>query len=208
MGACIDMFHRNPAHQRQLLSTPANLPYSTVIAIDDVRLELNVGAMLDAAGNYVGNTLEWQDVTEERRKEDSIARLQAAIDQAQTAMVMIDRDFLITYLNEETLTLFRRHEAAFRGVWSGFTASKEWLMGRCIDEFHRNPAHQRKLLSDPNNLPYRTDIAVGDIRIELNVAAVKNAKGEYIGNSLEWRDVTEQRINEAEVGRLAPPLRG
>jgi len=32
--------------------------------------------------------------------------LQAAIDQAQTAMVMIDRDFLITYLNEETLTLF------------------------------------------------------------------------------------------------------
>ncbi|HDY7718098.1 TPA: PAS domain-containing protein [Vibrio vulnificus] len=208
MGACIDMFHRNPAHQRQLLSTPANLPYSTVIAIDDVRLELNVGAMLDAAGNYVGNTLEWQDVTEERRREDSIARLQAAIDQAQTAMVMIDRDFLITYLNEETLTLFRRHEAAFRGVWSGFTASKEWLMGRCIDEFHRNPAHQRKLLSDPNNLPYRTDIAVGDIRIELNVAAVKNAKGEYIGNSLEWRDVTEQRINEEEVGRLASAVAG
>ncbi|POB67590.1 methyl-accepting chemotaxis protein, partial [Vibrio vulnificus] len=53
-----------------------------------------------------------------------------------------------------------------------------------------------------------TDIAVGDIRIELNVAAVKNAKGEYIGNSLEWRDVTEQRINEEQVGRLASAVAG
>lgn len=208
MGTCIDLFHQHPAHQRQLLSSPANLPYTTTITIDDVQLELNVGAIIDASGHYVGNTLEWQDVTEAMLKEDRIARLQAAIDQAQTAMVMIDRDFLSTYVNEETITLFRRHEAAFRRVWSGFTASKEWLMGRCIDEFHRNPAHQRQLLSDPNNLPYRTDIAVGDVRIELNVAAVKNAQGEYIGNSLEWRDVTEQRANEEEVGRLASAVAG
>lgn len=207
-GYCIDGFHANPQHQRQLLSNPGNMPYNTVITIKDVKISLNVGAIVDAQGNYVGNTLEWEDVTEALRKEDAIARLQAAVDQAQTAMVMIDRDFEITYINEETLKLFRKHEAVFRTVWSGFTASTEWLMGRCIDEFHKNPAHQRQMLADPTNLPYKTDISVGDLKIELNVAAIHNQQGEYIGNTLEWRDVTEERAQEKEIGRLASAVKG
>ncbi|NLS11933.1 HAMP domain-containing protein [Vibrio sp. SM6] len=207
-GFCIDGFHQTPSHQRQLLANPANLPYKTTINIKGILLELNVGAIIDGTGNYVGNTLEWSDVTEQVAQNDRIARLQAAVDQAQTALIMINRDFEITYINQETLTLFQRHEAAFRTIWSGFTASSEWLMGRCIDEFHRQPAHQRAMLANPDNLPYKTDISVGDVKIELNVAAVHDAKGDYIGNSLEWRDVTVERARAAEVGRLASAVAG
>lgn len=208
MGFCIDAFHANPAHQRQMLGNPANLPYKTTITVRDVKIELNVGAIIDAEGNYVGNTLEWSDVTAEIKQHNEIARLQAAVDQAQTAMVMIDRDFNITYVNQETITLFSKHEGTLRTVWSGFTASEEWLMGRCIDEFHKNPAHQRTMLSDPGNLPYQTDISIGPVKIELNVAAICDAKGEYIGNTLEWRDVTEERKKEEEIGRLASAVAG
>ncbi|MGY3572383.1 aerotaxis transducer Aer2 [Vibrio paucivorans] len=208
MGRCIDEFHKNPAHQRQLLSDPSNLPFKTDIQVADIKIELNVAAILDLQGNYIGNTLEWADVTAAREQEDDVARLQAAVDQAQTAMVMIDRDFNITYANHETIALFGKHEATLRTVWSGFTASEEWLMGRCIDEFHRNPAHQRQLLSDPNNLPYKTDITIADLKIELNVAAIKDAAGHYIGNTLEWRDVTEERAKEQEIGRLASAVNG
>ncbi|WP_435532878.1 aerotaxis transducer Aer2 [Vibrio marisflavi] len=208
MGRCIDEFHKNPAHQRQLLSTPANLPYSTDIEIADLKIELNVAAIVDLEGNYIGNTLEWADVTEEREQQNNVARLQGAIDQAQTAMVMIDRDFNITYANQETVDLFKKHEGTLRSVWPGFVASEEWLMGRCIDEFHRNPSHQRKLLADPSNLPYSTDINIADIIIELNVAAILDAQGQYIGNTLEWRDVTEVRARETEVGRLASAVEG
>jgi methyl-accepting chemotaxis protein len=208
LGFCIDGFHSNPAHQRQMLSTPANLPYTTTITIQDVHIELNVGAIVDNAGNYIGNTLEWSDVTEERKQADKTARLQAAIDQAQTAMVMIDRDFSITYANKETVALFGRHESTLRTVWPGFTASEEWLMGRCIDEFHQRPEHQRKLLADPNNLPYSTDITIGNLIIELNVSAIHNASGEYVGNTLEWNEVTEARKRDQEVGRLASAVEG
>ena len=208
LGYCIDLFHANPAHQRQMLSTPARLPYITTIDIRGVKIELNVGAILDHDGQYVGNTLEWRDVTAERQQENEVARLRAAIDQAQTAMVMIDRDFNITYINQETLNLFGKHEAKLRTVWSGFTASSDWLMGRCIDEFHRNPAHQRKMLSDPGNLPYSTDIAISDIKIELNVAAIFDKGGAYIGNTLEWRDVTEERATDMQIGRLASAVEG
>ncbi|NVD08637.1 PAS domain-containing protein [Vibrio sp. JPW-9-11-11] len=208
LGYCIDAFHTDPNHQRQLLSNPANLPYTTTITVKDVKIELNVGAIIDELGNYVGNTLEWSDVTESLKQSHELSRLQAAIDQTQTAMVMIDRDFFITYINQETLQLFSKHEATLRSVWSGFTASEEWLMGRCIDEFHRNPAHQRALLADPGNLPYSTDIQIQDLKIELNVAAIHDGKGNYIGNTLEWRDVTQERAKEEEIGRLASAVAG
>ncbi|MDN3612170.1 methyl-accepting chemotaxis protein [Vibrio ostreicida] len=208
MGRCIDEFHTNPAHQRKLLSDPNNLPYKTDIKIADLIIELNVASITDAQGNYIGNTLEWSDVTAIRAQQDEVARLRAAVDQAQTAMVMIDRDFFITYANQETIDLFGKHEATLRTVWAGFTASEEWLMGRCIDEFHKNPAHQRQMLSDPGNLPFQTDIDIADIKIELNVAAVTDSKGNYIGNSLEWRDVTEERAQQQEVGRLASAVKG
>lgn len=208
MGFCIDGFHANPAHQRHMMANPNNMPHTATIDIKDVQIELNVGAIVDADGNYIGNTLEWSDVTELRKQQHEVSQLRSAVDQAQTAMVTIDRDFLITYYNRETLALFKKHEAKFRTVWPGFTASEEWLMARCIDDFHTHPEHQRKMLSDPNNLPYRTDISVSDIKIELNVAAVMDAEGNYVGNSLEWRDVTEARANEEEVGRLASAVAG
>ncbi|MFY2507594.1 aerotaxis transducer Aer2 [Vibrio pectenicida] len=208
MGYCIDGFHTNPAHQRQLLSNPSNLPHTTTITVKDVQIELNVGAIIDAKGNYVGNTLEWSDVTDALKQRDDIARLRAAVDQAQTAMVMIDRNLNITYVNQATIQLFGIHEAVLRTVWSGFTASEDWLMGRCIDEFHKNPAHQRQLLSTPNNLPHKTDIDIADIKIELNVAAIMDAKGNYIGNTLEWQDVTARRAKDQEVGRLASAVKG
>ncbi|UAB73274.1 PAS domain-containing protein [Vibrio sp. SCSIO 43132] len=208
MGRCIDGFHQDPSHQRKLLDNPANLPYSTDIDIADLKIELNVAAIRDAQGNYIGNTLEWSDVTEQRKQATEIARLSAAVHQAQTAMVMIDRDFLITYANQETLDLFKKHEATMRTVWHDFTASEEWLIGRCIDGFHKDPAHQRKMLDNPNNLPYQTDITIADLKIELNVAAIRDAEGNYVGNTLEWKDVTEERAKEAEIGRLASAVEG
>lgn len=207
-GICIDHFHSNPAHQRELLSDPANLPYETVIKIDDISLRLVVGAMWDNNGEYVGNTLEWDDVTEQEKLEIERSRLQASIDQSLTAILIIDRDLNINYINNETINLFEKRQGSFRQVWPDFIASREWLMGRCIDKFHQNPKHQRQLLSDPNNLPYKADINIADIKIELNVAAITDHNGNYIGNSLEWRDVTELRAQEVEVGRLVSAVEG
>ncbi|WP_167404794.1 aerotaxis transducer Aer2 [Vibrio penaeicida] len=208
MGRCIDGFHKDPSHQRKLLDNPSNMPYSTDIEIADLKIELNVAAIMDAHGNYIGNTLEWSDVTEQRKQATEIARLSAAVHQAQTAMVMIDRDFLITYTNLETINLFKKHENTLRTVWRDFTASEDWLIGRCIDEFHQNPNHQRKMLDNPNNLPIKTDIVIADLKIELNVAAITDAEGNYVGNTLEWKDVTEERAKEAEIGRLASAVAG
>jgi len=206
IGSCIDSFHKNPSHQRQLLSNPANLPYQTDIEIGDLKFALNVTAIIDDKGEYIGNTLEWSDVTAVREKESTTARLQGTIDGAMTAMMMIDRDFNITYANQSTIDLLTEHEATLATIFPGFKASE--VIGANIDGFHKNPAHQRNLLADPNNLPYQTDIEVGPLKFALNVTAIMDEKGEYVGNALEWSDVTEARAKELEVARLQSAVDG
>ena len=31
VGQCVDIFHKNPAHQRQMLADPSNLPHQAII---------------------------------------------------------------------------------------------------------------------------------------------------------------------------------
>jgi methyl-accepting chemotaxis protein len=208
IGACIDIFHENPAHQRKLLDDPTNLPWKADIKIEYLIFELNVSAINDAAGNYIGNSLEWQDVTDARAQENKAVQLQGAIEQSGTPCMMIDRDFIITYANTATLTLLKEHEVTFAKKWPGFSAQPDKIIGMCIDGFHANPAHQRKLLDDPTNLPWKTDIKIEHLIFELNVTAINDVNGNYIGNSLEWQDVTDARNKAIEVGRLSSAVEG
>ena len=206
VGSCIDQFHKNPQHQRQLLADPANLPYQTDIVVGPLKFSLNVTAIVDDAGHYIGNTLEWADVTGQRIQEDNVARLEGAINGAMTAIMMVDRNLTITYANEATVNLLKSHQEILRQIYPGFDADN--LLGQCIDQFHANPAHQRKILSDPSNLPFQTDIKLGPLSINLNVTAIFDADGNYVGNNLEWSDVTEQRAKEIEVSRLQSAVDG
>ncbi|NMP31377.1 PAS domain-containing protein [Thalassotalea sp. M1531] len=208
LGACIDMFHVKPEHQRKLLSDPSNLPFTTDIQIEFLTIELNVTAINDADGNYIGNSLEWSDVTEIRAQENQAVQLQGAVDQSNTPSMFIDRDFNITYANKATMELLKLHEQTFAKKWPGFKANEESILGSCIDGFHVNPDHQRKLLADPNNLPWNADIQIEHLTFELNVTAIMDAQGNYIGNSLEWQDVTEVRDKAVEVGRLMSAVEG
>ncbi|REL35316.1 methyl-accepting chemotaxis protein [Thalassotalea euphylliae] len=208
VGSCIDIFHVKPEHQRALLSDPSNLPWKTDIQIEHLTIELNVTAINDADGEYIGNSLEWQDVTDARAQENKAVQLQGAVDQSSTPSMFIDRDFNITYANKATLDLLKRHEATFAQKWPGFSADESALIGACIDVFHVKPEHQRKLLSDPSNLPWTTDIHIEHLTFQLNVTAINDVSGNYIGNALEWHDVTEARTKALEVGRLMSAVEG
>lgn len=208
IGQCIDQFHKDPSHQRRLLGDPSNLPLRSGFVVGNVHVRLDVSARLDSNGDYKGATLEWADITEQVNSENAVARLNGAVEGSQTAMVMIDRDLLITYANPASMKLFKSIEDTLVSIWSDFKATGDYLIGKCIDDFHKEPAHQRKLLGDPKNLPYSTNISLGDRTIELNVAAIMDAQGEYVGSSLEWSDITEQEANAEEVGRLVSAMQG
>jgi methyl-accepting chemotaxis protein len=200
IGSCIDIFHQSPAHQRQMLADPTRFPHIVDIHVGRVTFQITVTAIMNGAGRHVGNTLEWWEVTASRARENEVARLQSALTAATTPIMMIDRDFVITYVNESTRRLLTRRESEIRRAFPRFEAAK--IVGTCIDDFHKRPEYQRKLLAEPANLPHSADIKVGELTFLINVSAMLDATGQYIGCALEWEDVTEKRDAQAQIQAL------
>lgn len=200
VGTCIDIFHKHPEHQRRLLSDPANLPYETDIQVGPLVFHIRVGAIHDLDGNYIGNTLEWDDVTEKRASELEVMRLKSAIDGATTNIMLCDENLNITYANPAVVQMLENRLPELRKTWPSLDPRN--LVGQNIDQFHKHPEHQRALLSDPARLPYRAAIQVGDLDFEVNATMVTDADGNYMGNMVEWKDLTEQRQAEQAIERL------
>ncbi|ASO30536.1 methyl-accepting chemotaxis protein [Vibrio anguillarum] len=200
IGYCIDGFHVNPQHQRQMLSNPANLPFTTMITIKGVKIELNVGAIIDEDGIYIGNTLEWRDVTQEIAKEQEIGRLASAVEGMTTNLMMADKEGIIQYLNPSLTKLMRTRESELRTVLTSFDVNN--LVGQNIDIFHKNPGHQRSIIANPDRLPFSSNIKVGALQFNLTCIAMHNHKGEYIGPALQWIDITEQQDGQYQVESL------
>ncbi|WP_232628535.1 methyl-accepting chemotaxis protein [Methylobacterium sp. Leaf118] len=76
VGLSMDVFHKNPAHQRSLVADPSRLPWRTKIKLGPKTLDLHVSPVRAADGRYVAAVLSWADVTPFT---ESIARFDAAI---------------------------------------------------------------------------------------------------------------------------------
>jgi len=197
MGQCIDIFHKHPEHQRKMLGDPANLPHRAKIQLGTEWLDLHVSAVHDKSGNYIAATVAWSVVTAQVEHEAETAKLMQMLDQMPINVMLADKEtFDITYINQTSIK-------TLTPLNSLLPVPADKLLGTCIDVFHKNPSHQRRMLADPSNLPHRALIKLGDETLELNVAALNDADGNYMAPMLSWNLVT-QNINLAnQVTRVA-----
>jgi methyl-accepting chemotaxis protein len=117
----------------------------------------------------------------------------AAFEGSSVPMLLVDRDHRILNVNQSFLDLLSRYLPMFRQFWPDI--SPETIRGQCIDPFHRNPSHHHRLLADLDQMPFRTDITIGDLKFALSVSGVRDGGGQHVGSVLEWVDVSEARIN-------------
>ena len=104
-------------------------------------------------------------------------------------------NFTIDYVNETSVK-------TLKGLEHLLPCKADELLGQTIDIFHKAPEHQRKLLSDPANLPWRTNIQLGDEILDLEVSAIRNAEGAYTAACLVWSLVTAKVKADNETKRL------
>ncbi|CTQ52056.1 Serine chemoreceptor protein [Roseibium album] len=71
LGANIDVFHKNPAHQRGMLERLSST-YKTSITVGGRIFDLIANPVLDEEGNRLGSIVEWNDATLERAVEDEV----------------------------------------------------------------------------------------------------------------------------------------
>ena len=200
IGSNIDMFHKNPAYQRQLLSDPNNLPYQADIQVGDLTFALNISALRDTDGNYTGCALEWANVTQTRKAQAQAASLQSMVENVETNLMICDRDRVITYANPAVVALLSNYEKKLQSLIAGF--SVKTMVGTCIDNFHTNPAHQASLLSDASNFPYKTELVLEGMEFGLNAMALRDDNGEFVGVAVEWIDNNDRARYRDEVGSV------
>ena len=117
-----------------------------------------------------------------------------------TANVMVaDNQNNIVYCNKAVLDTLRNAQADIRKDLPQFDADK--LIGQNVDIFHKNPAHQQRMLAALTGT-HEGRIKVGGRTFDLTVNPAVNGMGERVGTVVEWADRTDQLRLEAEVIHL------
>jgi methyl-accepting chemotaxis protein len=190
LGQSIDIFHKNPSHQRKILSDANNLPIHTNIQVGPEILDLLAVAIFDNNNNRLGTMLTWEVVTEKLANQLEIGRIKSMMENMPVNVMMADiNDFTITYLNPESLKTLKTIEQYL-------PVKTDQMQGLCIDVLHKNPAFQRKILSDPKNLPHRAEIQVGPEILDLLVSPIYDVNQTYLGPMVSWSIITEKLAAE------------
>ena len=195
VGSNIDIFHKKPEHQRNILKNDRNLPLSSDIQLGPERLNLLVSAIYDNSNTYIGTMVTWEVVTRKLIAEENLARTSSMMENSPSNIMFADRDFNITYLNPSSLKTLRMVE-------EHLPVPADKILGSSIDVFHKRPEHQRNLLKNDKNLPINTIIELGPEKLDLLVSAIYGEGGEYIGSMVTWDVVTEKLQMQEKMSQV------
>ncbi len=186
VGGSIDRFHKGDLKDkvRTLLSNKANFPYRTTIRVGSKRLNLKIN-FLEKGSKIKGYIVNWEDVTEKEEIDREAAILQSMMNGLPINVMMVDRDLKMVYMNPSSLSTLRSVERLL-------PVPVDKILGQSIDIFHKDPALQRRILSDPKNFPYKAKIKLGAETLALSVSGVFDRHKNYIGSMATWSVVTEQ----------------
>ena len=196
LGGSVDRLYGDRAEEIRLTqSNPRNLPIRTDIKLGPLTLAMEVNAFFDEAGEYVGQVVNWEDATRARKAEFESAKMSAMIENAPINMVLADTEFNITYVNPATVK-------NLKPLVHLLPVSLDKVVGSNVDIFHKNPAYQRRILSNPKSFPHNAIIDLGDQKLDLLVSGIYDKQGAYLGPMVTWSNLTDKLKLEAESKRL------
>ena len=136
------------------------------------------------------------EVAETKRTADEMTRIKIALDNVSTGVMITDPARNIIYTNKSVVSILKAAEADIRQQLPNFSADN--LVGTNIDTFHKNPAHQARLLSEFKEM-YSAKLEIGPRHMTVTANPVFNDKGERLGAVAEWLDRTIEVAIEKEI---------
>ena len=212
IGKSIVQIHEDPARQRKLLDSLTGTN-ETDMVMGETHLKLIATPVFGEDKERVGVVTEWIDRTAEinaaeeeqrqleaeRIKAMENTRIKSALDCANVNVMMADANNNIIYMNAAVKVLFDDIETELKEVLPAFN-SKD-LMGRNIDEFHKNPEKQQNLLSSLRDT-YSSDLAIGRLHMRITATPVSDEDGTRLGTVVEWLNRTAEVSIEEEVASV------
>ena len=174
--------------------------------MDDIgRGDLDTRIAGQKRGDEIGDiasTLEKlrNDLIIARKTEHDNLFKSAALERTSAAIMVVNREMTITFVNIALVETLRGHIGVLRGMNPKFDI--DGMVGEHVAIFHKAPERMERIVSDPSMLPYTADIKLGDTNFALQVSAILDADGNYAGNVVEWVDVTEARLHQAILSSI------
>ncbi|MGA9527798.1 MAG: methyl-accepting chemotaxis protein [Terriglobales bacterium] len=193
VGKSIDVFHKNPAYARSVLSDRSKLPHRARIKLGDETLQLLVHAIDDASGANAGLMTTWEIVTEQVRYEQNYGGQIAAISKSQ-AVIEFSMDGMVVTANENFLKTL------------GYTLDE--IKGRhhsmFVEEAYRQSSDYREFWAKLNRGEYVADefkrIGKGgkEVWIQASYNPILDADGKPFKVVKFATDVTQQKLTNAD----------
>ncbi len=124
-------------------------------------------------------------------KRAEVNNLLSALSVLRTNVMVADANLNIIYINPSVIVLMREAEADLKKELPQFDVNR--LIGSNIDIFHKNPEHQRKMLTALHK-QHTTTVRVGSRAYDLVVTPLF-AKQQRTGYVVEWSDAKERLQN-------------
>lgn len=222
IGQSIDVFHKNPHHQKNLLAK-LNDTHKSEIPLGDQIFTLVASSVLGESGERLGNVVEWADISAERAMEAEVSRLVKSASQGELDIRMSTdnkSEFfgnLATGLNElldSSSSILLEASAVVEALSYGDLTKK--VEGDYQGQFRA--LAQNINMSIAKITEVVTKITEGSDEIQSNASAIASASGDLAGRTehqataLEETAATMEQIsglveqtagNATEVSELA-----
>lgn len=115
---------------------------------------------------------------------------ESSIDKIQANIFFADKDLNLIYINQKAKTTLHALASTLKKV---FNLTPDEIQGQNLDLFHKGKAAQiRRILADPANFPYKSEIRFGKIILELNINITMDAQGQIEGYIVNWDEITDK----------------
>ncbi len=135
-------------------------------------------------------------VDHKRRLNQEISEFKIGLDCLTTGVISVDNNRNIIYINNAAISLLRNYETDIRNDLPCFNSTD--LIGKNIDLFHKNPAHQAKLLVELKTTT-ETKIKLAGHILNVKVSPLMNELGQRIGSIAEVINITEKEKRADEL---------
>ncbi|MBX7147944.1 PAS domain S-box protein [bacterium] len=157
----------------------------------------------DEKGNVYKVTKFASDITaqmiDKLKSEEEVSKLVNMMNSLPINVMLADRDLTLTYMNPASTKTLKSIEKLL-------PIPVEKMIGQKIDIFHKNPEMQRKMLSDPKNLPHQASIKLGTDTLDLLVTPIFSKDNAYIGAMASWSVITDKVKIAADVDNVEKSL--
>ncbi len=217
IGSNIDIFHKDPSHQRKILDALQETIQAN-LSVGSRCFQIIANPVFDDNKQRIGTAVEWRDRTEElariaaeekqlemeRRFARENLRIRTALDNVSSSVMLADPDRNIIYMNKTAENLFVNAEKDIQKDLPNFDARN--LLNTNVDGFHKNPEHQMRMIENLSGT-HQAEFKIGGRTMKFVANPVVSDEGERLGTAVEWTDRTEEVAVEEEVEGIVAAAR-